>query len=154
MLRRLGTVVLGLAPVAAGLAGVAGAAGCASSIQVPLDITIDVSQPGVAISSDPAGAEVWIDGSFSGRGTPCVIALDEEEEHLIELRMQGYERARRTVVPEERWFGIPWTDGEVGAFHWRFPLFLPLGPVLTPFKRNETLWPGRVHVRLKLAADP
>jgi hypothetical protein len=128
-------------------------AACASSQRVPLELTVDVTQPGIVVSSDPPGAEVWIDGRFSGFGTPCALALDEDDDHELELRLAGYEPARRSLKSGSRYAVIPWTDGDLDRFHWRFPLFLPFGPALLPVKRDETLSPGRVHVRLRLSSE-
>ena len=44
----------------------------------------------VAANSDPAGAEVWIDGRDSGRTTPVQISVDKPGNHTFVFKKQGY----------------------------------------------------------------
>lgn len=44
----------------------------------------------VALSSDPAGASVWVDGRDSGRLTPTQISMDKPGSHTFVFKKQGY----------------------------------------------------------------
>jgi serine/threonine protein kinase len=44
----------------------------------------------VALSSDPAGATVWVDGRDSGRITPTQISMDKPGSHTFVFKKQGY----------------------------------------------------------------
>jgi tRNA A-37 threonylcarbamoyl transferase component Bud32 len=50
----------------------------------------------VAISSDPDGAEIYLEGAFAGR-TPARVDLPSGADARIELRKTGYVSASRTV---------------------------------------------------------
>lgn len=62
-------------------------AGCATLFN-------DTSPP-VSIESDPAGADVYVDGSLMGR-TPVVIELSTDRSHRVVFRKEGY--ADRTYL--------------------------------------------------------
>jgi eukaryotic-like serine/threonine-protein kinase len=44
----------------------------------------------VSANSDPAGAEIWIDGKDSGRATPAQIAVDKPGAHSFVFKKDGY----------------------------------------------------------------
>jgi serine/threonine protein kinase len=44
----------------------------------------------VSVSSDPAGAAVWMDGKDTGRVTPAQISVDKPGNHSFVLKKQGY----------------------------------------------------------------
>jgi serine/threonine-protein kinase len=44
----------------------------------------------VSIGSDPAGAEVWLDGKDTGKITPAQFAVDKAGTHSFMLKKQGY----------------------------------------------------------------
>jgi hypothetical protein len=50
----------------------------------------------VAVSSNPAGAEVWVDGTNRGI-TPMTLSLTKNQNHTITLRRAGYQDATATV---------------------------------------------------------
>lgn len=71
----------------------------ASTPTVPLTTAAMIGpEPGtVAFSSDPAGADIFVDGSYAG-GTPATLRIDPGL-HSIELRKPGFTNwARKMVV--------------------------------------------------------
>jgi hypothetical protein len=44
----------------------------------------------VSITSDPAGAEVWMDGRDTGKATPAQISVDKPGSHNFIFKKQGY----------------------------------------------------------------
>lgn len=50
----------------------------------------------VPVSTQPAGAEVWVDGVYAGL-TPLRVAVDPDRMHLIEVRAAGYQPQRFRV---------------------------------------------------------
>jgi serine/threonine-protein kinase len=44
----------------------------------------------VSITSDPAGAEVWMDGRDTGKATPAQISVDKPGSHSFIFKKQGY----------------------------------------------------------------
>jgi hypothetical protein len=44
----------------------------------------------VSITSDPAGAEVWMDGKDTGKTTPVQFSVDKAGNHSFNFRKQGY----------------------------------------------------------------
>lgn len=53
----------------------------------------------VLVSSNPAGAEVWVDGTNRGI-TPATLQLSKDQNHTITLRRSGY--AEQTVTINRR----------------------------------------------------
>ena len=54
-------------------------------------IGIFIKTNSINISSNPAGAEIWIDGVNTGKVTPDVMNFDIAGSHDFELRLNGYE---------------------------------------------------------------
>ena len=50
-----------------------------------------------AISSEPPGAQIVVDGEPTGLATPAQVTLDTGDDHRIELLARGYESARTEV---------------------------------------------------------
>lgn len=50
----------------------------------------------VAVNSNPAGAEVWVDGANRGI-TPMTLSLSKNQNHIITLRRPGYQDATAMV---------------------------------------------------------
>jgi serine/threonine protein kinase len=44
----------------------------------------------VAVTSDPAGAEVWMDGRDTGKSTPAQLTTDKAGNHSFVVKKQGY----------------------------------------------------------------
>jgi serine/threonine-protein kinase len=44
----------------------------------------------VSITSDPAGAEVWMDGRDTGKATPAQLSVDKPGNHSFVFKKQGY----------------------------------------------------------------
>ncbi len=115
---------------------------------------LHVTPPGVAFATTPPGARVLIDGKECGYVTPCLIALDEEETHRIDLVLEGYRQARLRVEPGSNIYFIPWSDADTyPPGHYRFPLFLPIQDLFLPVRKDERMHPSRVHVRLQPAQE-
>lgn len=125
---------------------------CATAKRTPTDFEFGPTQPGIQISSQPPGAEVWIDGDFSGFCTPCVLAVERGDTHRLELRLAGYETIERRLEPHRELRAIPWREGDTNATHWRFPIFLTLGGFLWPIRLDSDPWPSRLHARLRLSS--
>jgi len=112
------------------------------------------SAPGVALSTTPPGAEVFVDGEPSGFVTPCLIELDREHEHVVELWLEGYEVARRLLVPGADMKDLVyWSDTDRFPIHFPYPDTLPFHDFIAPIKLDGDLDPTRVHVRLRLASE-
>ena len=50
-----------------------------------------------AISSEPPGAQIVVDGERTGLATPAQVTMDTNADHRIELLARGYETARTVV---------------------------------------------------------
>jgi hypothetical protein len=111
---------------------------------------LNVSPPGTAFASEPAGARILVAGRDSGWVTPCVIALDADEEHLVRFQLEGHAPRELLLVPLERHRIIDWYTGVNGVRSTiRTPVFMPLADLLLPLREIRTLGPGRVFVRLR-----
>lgn len=63
---------------------------------------------GVRVASEPAGAQVYIDGSLAGT-TPCRLDLALKKAHLLEFRKEGYEK--QTVLVSNK-LGTGWVAAD------------------------------------------
>jgi hypothetical protein len=114
---------------------------------------LNVTPPGVSFASEPSGAQVWVDGRDSGWVTPCQLALDLEESHVIRLSLSGYAPREMLLVPAERTHIAHWRQGVNGVKSTtRFPLLLPAVDFVFPLHKNQNLSPGRVYLRLRPVA--
>lgn len=50
----------------------------------------------VMVSSNPAGAEVWVDGTNRGI-TPATLQLSKDQNHTVTLRRAGYQEQTVTI---------------------------------------------------------
>lgn len=51
---------------------------------------------GLAVGSEPAGAEVYVNGTLMG-STPLRLELKADQSYVLEFRKEGYESVYRTV---------------------------------------------------------
>lgn len=114
---------------------------------------LNVATPGVLLSTNPPGARVLIDGVDSGFATPCALSLEITAPHEISFELDGYQTARRTVVPNESFHVVPWWDGDVGLVVWRFPIFLTFNGLFLPLRQNDNVIPNRIYVPLEVATQ-
>ncbi len=111
---------------------------------------LDRPQPGIMISTRPAGAQVVVDGQDSGFVTPARLALTRRDWHRVEVKLSGYEPASRLFAPGLRRYAIGWDKGYTRETNLLFPFFLPWEDMLIPFRFDDSLSPGRVHIALQL----
>jgi len=55
-----------------------------------ISVQLTSTTASVAVTTDPAGATVWIDGRDTGKMTPAQISLDKPGNHTFVLKKQGY----------------------------------------------------------------
>jgi hypothetical protein len=116
---------------------------------------LNVSPPGTAIASEPPGARVHVDGRDSGWVTPCRLALDAEETHVVMLRLEGYTPREVLLEPAHRHGFVDWRQAVNGVRSTiEFPILMPPGDLLLPFRELRATSPGRVFVRLRPADAP
>jgi hypothetical protein len=119
-------------------------------LALALAACVDITPHRTTIASEPPGARVLIDGRDSGWVTPCHIALDEEEEHVVRVSLAGHESREVVIVPFYRLKIVHWTAGVNGVRSTvRFPILLPTIDFLFPFSETDAAAPGRVFVRLR-----
>ena len=72
----------------------------ASGSKSVLAIHLNAVSAAIAVSSDPSGAAIWVDGRDSGRVTPAQVAL-EKGPHTVLVRKPGYldENTAADAVP-------------------------------------------------------
>lgn len=126
---------------------------CLSWTTIRPDFVWDQKPAGVALATTPPGASVIVDGVDSGFATPCVIDFDEDDSHRVEFELEGYRTAGLYLMPNRRWFLVPYNDATRAPRVWRFPLWLPLGEFFMPVRTNTALAPSRVHLRLRLGTN-
>lgn len=107
---------------------------------------------GLKIASDPPGARILVDGRESGYVTPAMIDLGGGSTR-VDLLMPGYETATRVIGSGGFTWVLHWNEMTLEPGTWRFPLWIPLEDVIPPVNIDSGPEPGRVFVRLRLAAD-
>lgn len=116
---------------------------------------LNVSPPGTTFASEPPGARVHVDGRDSGWVTPCRIALDTDEPHVVTLAMDGYAPREVRLTPLNRRGLVSWSLGvnaPQSTIH--FPILLPAWDLFFPIRDWESQSPARVFVRLRPDATP
>ena len=116
---------------------------------------VNVSPPGTTFTSEPPGARVHVDGRDSGWVTPCIIALDVEETHLVRIELSGHAPREIMLVPDYRPGGVSYSQAVTGTRSTlTFPTRLPVGDFFFPLREIQTLSPARVFVRLRPESAP
>lgn len=111
---------------------------------------INVSPPGTAFASEPPGARVHVDGHDSGWVTPCLIALDVDESHVVRIELAGHAAREILLVPDSRQGVVSFAQAKTGTRSTlSFPTRLPAVDFVFPLREIQTLAPGRVFVRLR-----
>jgi hypothetical protein len=67
----------------------------------------------INVSSDPTGAEIYLDGSSTGETTNTMLTKISEGSHTIKLILSGYEDTEKTVevaVDDTVYVGLPLTE--------------------------------------------
>lgn len=79
-------------------------------------LTPEVKVASLAVSSTPAGAEIFVDGRSVGSSTPATVNELNRGQHAISLKLDGYVEAEQAVrVPEDAAVSITLVkNGEVG----------------------------------------
>jgi hypothetical protein len=110
----------------------------------------NVSPAGTFFASQPPGAHVVIDGKDSGWVTPCMIALDEDDDYSVRIELDGYRTRELALEASTRVAFVPWRYGQLGTKPYpRFPLFLDMGSLVLPYRENDAHSPSRIFVRLE-----
>jgi hypothetical protein len=137
----------------AALAAALTSAACLSYQSVPHGVTFGLVQPGVALSSRPSGARIYVNGEDSGFMTPAHIALPKGEWHRVDFALAGYRTSTRIISPDWRLFTVYWSDGNKGYRTWRFPLWMDGGDLFPPAQHRSVHTPARIHVQMRLDSD-
>lgn len=116
---------------------------------------LSVAPAGPSLASEPPGARVLVDGRDSGWVTPCQIALDEDETHVISIELEGYAPREVQIGPLERNGFIHWRHGVNGVKSTiRFPLLITVPDLFLPVRELGNVAPEHVFVRLRPAEAP
>jgi len=107
----------------------------------------------VALSTNPPGATVTVDGRNIGFVTPCMLQFDVDEDVRIDMEVAGFRRETRFLTPHDEVYSILWTEMYVGPQTWHFPMFLSFRDFLVPVKWTEGHAPGRIHIDLDRLSD-
>lgn len=104
--------------------------------------------PTLSISTDPPGAQVFINGKDTGFSTPCMLAVVEEE-MKIEIKLLDFQTEVRHVTRQPQLQTRYWSEMSTSSRTWRFPLWLNIHDLFThPVREVMLLAPGRIFIRL------
>ncbi|MCB9890265.1 MAG: PEGA domain-containing protein [Planctomycetes bacterium] len=104
----------------------------------------------VFVTSDPAGADILIDGRDTGLTTPAKVDLDGffGDDHTIQVQKIGFEPEERIVTHYRAWNTSKWNDGAADWSTFAFPLFWTFGDFIFPFEVKYAYVPHQLHVKL------
>ena len=104
----------------------------------------------VFVTTEPAGADILVDGKPTGLTSPAKIDLDGllGSDHEIRVEKVGYEAESRVVTHFRAWNASQWNDGAADYSTWAFPLFWTVGDMLFPFEVRYAYVPHRLHIKL------
>lgn len=104
----------------------------------------------VLVTSDPAGAQILVDGSATGYWTPHYVDLAGlfGGNHEITLRKRGFEDETRTVYQYDTAYTSRWLDGGDTDTFFSAPLFWTIGDFMTPFAVRWQYVPQKLFVTL------
>lgn len=103
----------------------------------------------VMVTSDPAGAEILVNGVPTGHTTPRMLNLEDSgETPRITLRKRGYEDESRTVYHYTVGYTSRWDDGAVDSTLINSPFWWTTGDFLTPFAVRFVFIPHDLMIRL------
>ncbi len=110
----------------------------------------------VLITSEPPGAQIWIDGENTGETTPKALDIAESfgSDHLLELKKKGYRTEQRALHQYTRGYTLRFIDGAGTPSLPPLPLFWTLGDVFFPFGVKGAIVPGEVYVSLYRNDEP
>ena len=115
-----------------------GASSCISTAPAPI----------LALSTQPPGAMIIINGEETGFATPCLLAV-EEELMRVDIILEGYDPETRIVTRDPKLETRYWSEMNSGSRTWRSPLSLPIHDVFaSPVREVMILAPGRIFSRL------
>ncbi|MGE3175442.1 MAG: PEGA domain-containing protein [Planctomycetota bacterium] len=110
----------------------------------------------VLITSDPAGAHVFLDGHDTGETTPYAfqIAGNFGSDHELELRRAGYRPERRHLYQHTEFYMTRWIDGAGPEELPPLPLSWTAGDFVFPFGVRGAIIPGEVYVKMYREDEP
>jgi len=110
--------------------------------------------PTLSISTDPPGAQVFINDVDTGFATPCLLAV-REKLLKVDIRLRGYEPESRVVTRDPKLEMRFWSEMNTSSRTWRFPLWLNIHDLFThPVRQVMLLAPGRIFIRLDPVREP
>lgn len=110
----------------------------------------------VLITSEPPGAQIWLNGEDTGETTPKAmdVAANFGSDHLLELKKKGYRTEQRVLYQHTRGYTSRWIDGGSTPGLPPLPLFWTLGDVFFPFAVRGAVVPGELYVKLYRTDEP
>ncbi len=104
----------------------------------------------VLVTSQPAGAEILVDGASTGFWTPHFVDLGGffGSDHLITIRKPGHEPESRQVYHYSSAYTSRWIDGGDLDTFVSNPLFWTIGDTMTPFALRWQYVPHELYVTL------
>lgn len=104
----------------------------------------------VLVTSQPAGAEILIDGEATGLWTPHFVDLGSllGSDHRITVKKPGFEPESREVYHYTTVYTSRWIDGGDLDTFFTSPLFWTIGDTLTPFAVRWQYVPHELYMTL------
>ncbi|MEC8651866.1 MAG: PEGA domain-containing protein [Planctomycetota bacterium] len=127
------------------------------SLCAGLPSCVSFSQEGqVLVSSDPAGARIFVDGRDTGFTTPKKLSIGSVLSgwHVIRLEKPGFRPADRALYQQTETFSSKWIDGAYEIVMAPLPFFWTARDMLIPVGVRSALLPGELYVRMQRSDEP
>lgn len=110
----------------------------------------------VLISSEPPGAQIFLDGENTGLTTPAMVSWGWwfGSDHDVVLKKAGYRDASRHLYHHHRQRTSMWIDGVAGVDVWAFPIFWTTSDFLIPIGVFRGYSADEVLVQLQPSDQP
>ena len=104
----------------------------------------------VLVTSTPAGAEILVNGEFTGQTTPSMVDLGGilGSDHTITVRKRGFVEEQRRVFHYTTAYTSKWNEGALEPGLWELPLWWTIGDFVLPFGVRWRYVPHELHVQL------
>ena len=110
----------------------------------------------ILITSEPPGAQIWINGRETGETTPKTfdIAGNFGSDHFLELKKKGFRPEQRILYQHTRGYASRWIDSAGAPGLPPMLMAWTLGDVVFPFGVKGAIVPGEVYIKMYREDEP
>ena len=110
----------------------------------------------ILITSEPPGAQIWLNGHDTGETTPKTfdIAGNFGSDHFLELKKKGFRPEQRILYQHTRGYASRWIDSAGPPGLPPMLMAWTIGDVVFPFGVKGAIVPGEVYIKMYREDEP